>query len=211
MCDLGPIPEGYLRVSYADGSSRLISFALLADAEPKIIVDLIKPSAAAPTKPEMTRWEARQIKAMDANIECTPMSVARARELGHELGAKIKIARQLGQPWIDEGRTGARIASGITEDREDPGLSEIDPETRMQEKYLVLSDEERARGFVRPVRLTYVHETCGVATSMGVAIAETYARDPSFYGGTYCVRCRDHFPVGAGGEFVWEDGSKVGT
>lgn len=98
-----------------------------------------------------------------------------------------------------------------TNDRNDPGLSRIGPDG-MQETYLVLSDEERAQGFVRPVRRSYRHLTCGVVTTMGQAIAETYARDPSFYGGTYCAGCRDHFPVGAGGEFVW-DGSdqKVGT
>jgi hypothetical protein len=38
---------------------------------------------------------------------------------------------------------------------------------------------------------------------MALGIAETYARDPSFYGGTYCASCRDHFPVGTTGQFVW--------
>jgi hypothetical protein len=46
---------------------------------------------------------------------------------------------------------------------------------------------------------------------MAQVIAETYAREPGFYGATYCTTCRMHRPVGAGGEFVWEDGSKVGT
>lgn len=100
---------------------------------------------------------------------------------------------------------------GTTSDRNDPGLSRTD-ETGMQETYLVLSDEERAKGFVRPVRRTYVHETCGAATTMGEAIAETYARDPRFYGGTYCAGCRDHFPVGEYGQFVWDGtAEKVGT
>lgn len=100
---------------------------------------------------------------------------------------------------------------GITDDRNDPGLKDIDPVTGMQASYLVLSESERARGFVRPLRYTYIHERCGVATTMGAAIAETYARNPGFYGGTYCVNCRAHFPVGEDGQFVWEDGSKVGT
>lgn len=77
--------------------------------------------------------------------------------------------------------------------------------------YLVLSDEERAKGFVRPLRDTYLHETCGTTTTMSRAIAETYARVPHFYGATYCVHCRMHRPVGDLGEFVWLDGSKVGS
>jgi hypothetical protein len=80
-----------------------------------------------------------------------------------------------------------------------------------QKGYVVLSDAERARGFVRPVRRTYVHGKCGVATTMGQSLAETYARDPAFYSGTFCVGCGKHFPVGADGEFTWADGSKVGT
>lgn len=101
---------------------------------------------------------------------------------------------------------------GVTDDRNDPCLREIES-SGQQACYLVLSEEERAKGFVRPVRLKYVHETCGVVTRMGQEIAETYARDPKFYGGTFCVGCGDHFPVGEAGQFVWDDGSgqKVGT
>ncbi len=89
---------------------------------------------------------------------------------------------------------------------------EIDPATGMQKGYVVLSDEERAKGFVRPVRRSYVHAKCGGVTTMGQALAETYARDPKFYGGTFCAICRAHFPVGANGEFTWEGtNEKVGT
>jgi hypothetical protein len=91
-----------------------------------------------------------------------------------------------------------------------PDHREIKPNGQ-QKGYVVLSDAERARGFVRPVRRTYVHEKCGAATTMGVVIAETYARDPEFYSGTFCVGCGKHFHVGAAGEFVWDDGTKVGT
>jgi hypothetical protein len=53
---------------------------------------------------------------------------------------------------------------------------------------------------------------CQQVTKMSDALAETYARDPSFYGSTFCSTCRTHFPVGADGEFVWvDDGTKVGT
>jgi hypothetical protein len=138
------------------------------------------------------------------------------------------------------------------------GHREINPETGMQKGYVVLSAEERAKGFVRPVRNVYRHvgcrpkhptreltadererwpegalyeeyppseypavgrlwtkkqmaSGCGTETRMGQALAETYARDPAFYSGTFCSHCREHFPVGEKGEFVWEDGSRVGT
>jgi hypothetical protein len=130
-----------------------------------------------------------------------------------------------------------------------------------QKGYVVLSEAERAKGFVRPVRASYVHvgirpahplrdltreeherydgfgyvgfepypedqlpktgkfwtdkelaSGCGQVTTMGRALAETYARDPSFYGGTFCATCGAHFPVGEGGQFVWQGtGEKVGT
>lgn len=92
-----------------------------------------------------------------------------------------------------------------------PDHRELKPNGQ-QKGYVVLSEEERAKGFVRPVRRSYVHEKCGFVTQMGLALAETYARDPHFYTGTFCVGCGKHFPVGEDGEFVW-DGTdeKVGT
>lgn len=101
-----------------------------------------------------------------------------------------------------------------TDDPTDPSLThgaDVDPTTQAA-AYLVLSDAERAKGFVRPVRSSYVHLTCGALTTMSAKIAETYARDPSFYGATYCTGCRMHRPVGEDGEFVW-DGTdqKVGS
>jgi len=84
--------------------------------------------------------------------------------------------------------------------------------TGQQKSYLVLSEAERAKGYVRPVRTSYRHLVCGAVTTMPLAIAETYARDPGFYGGTFCVHCVTHLPVGEHGEFVWIDGGeKVGT
>lgn len=102
---------------------------------------------------------------------------------------------------------------GFTNDPDDPRLGHgVDEEpTGQHEVYLVLSEEERAKGFVRPYRDTYVHEACGTPTTMARPIAETYARNPGYYGATYCVACRKHLPVGGRGEFVWRDGSRVGT
>lgn len=91
----------------------------------------------------------------------------------------------------------------------DPDHKDIDPKTGKQKGYVVLCPEERAKGFVRPVRRSYKHTKCGTETTMGLALAETYARDPQFYGGTFCCGCSNHFPVG---EFTWEpDGSVVGS
>lgn len=103
--------------------------------------------------------------------------------------------------------------AGVTDDPSDPALTRGADEMPVQQadKYLVLNATERAQGFIRPVRRTYTHLKCGGKTTMGPAIAETYARQPGFYGSTYCVTCLMHRPVGAEGEFVWDDGSKVGT
>jgi hypothetical protein len=157
----------------------------------------------------------------------------------------------------------------LTTDRNDPRLHQ--PENGKQnEVYLVLSDEELKKGFVRPVRTTYVHvgkpkatleqienlrhltdeeyeehkewgyiaflpnpeypentsvvgtyftsktlkefregTGCGTATTMGLKLAETYARDPKFYGATWCCGCNKHIDVN---EFVWEGtNEKVGS
>lgn len=81
-----------------------------------------------------------------------------------------------------------------------------------QNDYVVLAEEERAKGFVRPVRRSYKHLKCGGVTTMGQTLAETYARQPDFYSGTFCCDCGAHFPVGANGEFVWQGtDEKVGT
>lgn len=59
--------------------------------------------------------------------------------------------------------------------------------------------------------LDAVNKGCGSVTSMPRKIAETYAREPGFYGSTFCVGCGKYLPVGKYGEFVWMDGARVGT
>jgi len=86
---------------------------------------------------------------------------------------------------------------------------EIDPATGMQKQYMVLAPEERAKGYVRPLRYSYKHLSCNSETRMNSALAETYARNPQFYSGTFCVLCRKHFPLD---QFVWvDDGKMVGS
>lgn len=60
-----------------------------------------------------------------------------------------------------------------------------------------------------------LHSGCGGVTTMGRSLAETYARNPDFYGSTFCVRCNKHYPVA---EFIWDangvgcnDGERVGS
>lgn len=83
-------------------------------------------------------------------------------------------------------------------------------EDGQHEAYWVLSEEERAKGFVRPVRQSYVHKAaCGKTTTMGRALAETMARDPDFYDATFCAHCGEHFPLQ---QFTWsEDGTEMGS
>lgn len=143
-----------------------------------------------------------------------------------------------------------------------PGApAEIDPATGMHKDYWILSDAERQRGFVRPVRNSYTHvglstptqfrdlteqerrdyraygyvkfepygedrapvvgrywtqaqldrvgAGCGQTTTMHYKIAETFARNPKFYGSGYCSTCRTHFP---NDELVWRGTDiRVGT
>lgn len=107
----------------------------------------------------------------------------------------------------------------LTDDPNDPRIQrgQSDHTSRPQnDVYLVLPEAERAKGFVRPFRDEYIHAKgrggCGAVTTMGRALSETYARNPSFYGATYCVGCRMHRPVGVDGEFLWTaDNAPVGT
>lgn len=87
-----------------------------------------------------------------------------------------------------------------------PAPAPINPSTGMHEDYWVLSEEERAKGFIRPVYTKYTHDKCGVVTEMAVALAETYARDPKYYGATFCSFCKNHFPVK---EFKWDGTDKI--
>jgi hypothetical protein len=109
-----------------------------------------------------------------------------------------------------------QLVSGkpVPEDRSHTKLKE----NGQQEDYVVLTPEERAKGFVRPIRKTYIHvgrnpimdgivlisvekDACGTRTTMSQPIAETCAHDPSFYTGTFCCACQKHLPLD---EFIWE-------
>lgn len=98
-------------------------------------------------------------------------------------------------PPVDRSQRVLADGSPVTVDHR-----ELNPLTAQQRGYVVLTEEERRKGFVRPLRTTYTHLPCGTDTTMGAPIAETYARDPGFYSGTFCCACRQHRPLE---EFVW--------
>ncbi len=152
---------------------------------------------------------------------------------------------------------------GLTTDRNNPCLS-VTLDNGQQACHLVLSEEERNKGFVRPLRRSYIHvgrpgpkyslrdlsleehdrydkykyikyekypddstasgrfwtqeqfdkinKGCQQITTMALALCETYSTNPKFYGATFCSSCRDYYPVGSDGEFIWsEDGERVGS
>jgi hypothetical protein len=113
----------------------------------------------------------------------------------------VRSAAEAVIPPVD--RTARCLTDGSPEDDE---YREIDPATGQQRDHVVLTPEERAKGFVRPVRSSYVHIACDGATTMGLSIAETYARDPKFYSKTFCVHCKGYFPVD---EFRWTGTSRL--
>jgi len=57
--------------------------------------------------------------------------------------------------------------------------------------------------FVQEPRETYIHEDCGTATTMTGDLPESVARDPTYYGKTFCAGCGKHVPVE---EVEWKDG-----
>ena len=87
-----------------------------------------------------------------------------------------------------------------------PDHREIDATTGQQKDYVVLSAEERAKDYIRPLRSKYRHTICSVVTKISQSIAETYAIDPTFYDSTFCCGCRRHFPLT---EFVWDGPSEL--
>lgn len=70
--------------------------------------------------------------------------------------------------------------------------------------YRVVSQYEHAE-----IERTHRIGGCRTVTTMGRSLSETYARDPKFYGATFCCSCNRHLPVD---EFVWtSDGETVGS
>ncbi len=84
----------------------------------------------------------------------------------------------------------------------------IDPQTG---KHRDVNDRQRVKGFVRPVRRTYVHTVCGKETTIvDEKIAAMFAKKPKYYKRTFCRHCRLHLAVD---QFVWQgdDQEQVGS
>jgi hypothetical protein len=149
-------------------------------------------------------------------------SVQQARELADTLHKKANAAAAA-QVTEDEL---ARIAAILPVDRSrlcstsgeapEKVRAEQTETTGQHKSYIVLCEDERRKGFVRPYRDAYKHVGraepvtddvgipphtvrrvggCGTVTTMGRALSETYARDPTFYGATFCCGCNRHLPV----------------
>jgi hypothetical protein len=201
---------------------------------------------------DLERRLARLEPHVERNIQLGPRPLSdeevaqRAKQFTDELMTAVKK----GAPPAD--RSAQQLVSGapVPEDQSHTKLKD----NGQQQDYVVLTVEERAKGFVRPVRNSYRHvgpsgpkhplrdldpatekhfaasgyvkfeqypgeahvtngrlwmqeqldavgKGCGTMTTMGQSLAETYARDPKFYGGTFCCGCSKHLPVD---EFVWE-------
>lgn len=129
--------------------------------------------------------------------------------------AAVRAPEEPESSWHKEQFEAGKLATTSGEAPKHFGSPAPDPEVDargMHKDYWVLSKAEREKGFVRPVRETYVHIKCQSVTRMNRALAETYAAQPGFYGSTYCSTCQKHYPVGASGEFFWEGTTeKVGT
>lgn len=137
----------------------------------------------------------------------------RGRPMGQDARFHVRFSVERPPPIPDQSNRTTTDGQPPRPGHEGQGApAPINPDTGQHEAYWVLSPEERAKGFVRPLRRSYKHVTCGTVTTMGLAIAQTYATQPTFYGSTFCAGCKTHYPVGPDGEFVWEGTSeKVGT
>lgn len=151
------------------------------------------------------------VAALRAQLGTTGMRLGPRQETQEEIDARTKKAGEMiaaavqrDVPPVDRTKLCTTDGRPVAEAR-----ASQTSETGQHPSYIVLCDEERAKGFVRPYRDRYKHTTCGGVTTMGRSLSETYARDPGFYGVTFCCQCNRHLPVS---EFVWTaDGQQVGS
>lgn len=223
----------------------------------RVMIDSLTPAPDADQRAMEEKILSEAVKA-DTGVDIPPAPT---------MGKVVEAFKELDKTITDERerlRKDPPARVGVTDDPNDPDVVRGGPDEKpvaQHKKYLVLSKEERKKGWVRPLRRKYVHvglkpvyplrdltpeeqerfntdnpepwvkfepypkstgktgrfwtqkdldnKGCGALTTMGLALCETYARDPGFYGSTYCCGCSMHRPVA---EFVWdEDGEVVGS
>ena len=194
-------------------------------------------------------------------IENELLEIDRTKEAMDEIR---EVENHLKRVFVDSAKERLTGKGELTDSPRGTPTDEQLPDGQFKDHW-VLSEEERAKGFVRPVRNSYVHvgipgpthtlrdlteeqeelfgdsdyvkfeaypesehatgrfwtqaeidsisQGCGAETIMsGRGLSETYAREPQFYGSTFCTGCGDYLPVGKQGEFVWSiDETRVGT
>ena len=99
-----------------------------------------------------------------------------AAECDHAKRKKSEDARRAAAKTIPVDRSARVLTDGseVTDDHR-----EINPLTGQQKGYVVLSAEERAKGFVKPVRRTYRHSACGSTTTMGIVLLRMFKPFPA--------------------------------
>lgn len=152
-----------------------------------------------------------EVKSLREQAELAGVRLGPKRETPEETAARAKRLVERIEESTQKSVPPVNRAALCTTSGEAPDKvrAEQTEETGQHKAYIVLCEDERKKGFVRPVKNSYKHVACGTVTSMGRALAETYARDPTFYTSTFCAGCNRHLPVA---EFVWTvDNTRVGS
>jgi hypothetical protein len=71
-----------------------------------------------------------------------------------------------------------------------------------------LRESERMQGFVRPLRMQYIHSLCATTSHLDMKVASNIAKHPSYYSTLPCMLCGRDFLVD---QFKWVDSTLVGS
>jgi hypothetical protein len=102
-------------------------------------------------------WAERDLKAAEKTAIEAHERLTQAEQRVTEQRRRVQLAKRAVAAATPVDRTNSTLADGspVTEDHRD-----LKPNGQ-QKGYVVLSAEERAKGFVRPVRRSYIHSKCG--------------------------------------------------
>jgi hypothetical protein len=71
-----------------------------------------------------------------------------------------------------------------------------------------LRESEKLQGYLRPLRMQYVHTLCETTSHIDMKVASQLAKDPKYYSTMPCMLCGKNFPVT---DFKWVDNTLVGS